>query len=182
MESSKEQIEAQLCAYIDGELNDAERAEIEKHLATNSQHKALIAELRRHSGLLQDLPRATAPLELNEALCGQLERSALLNPSQEESSQNVLSINRWPQITAVAAVLMLAIGLGIVVYYVLPPSSPNNHGQLAVDQSALKGAVTDSEVSGRKHANSQTTRPDTDTRFVPGGSGKSSRDKDSDGN
>src|SRR5690348_8199548 len=117
MESSKEQIEAQLCAYIDGELNDAERAEIERHLKSNPQHQSLIAELRRHSGLLQDLPRASAPLELNEALCGQLERSALLNSSEEEGSTG-LSINRWPQITAVAAVLILAIGLGIVVYYV----------------------------------------------------------------
>lgn len=138
MDSSKEQIEAQLCAYIDGELSDAERAEFERHLATNPQHKALIAELRRHSGLLQDLPRASAPLELNEALCGQLERSALLNPSQEEDSGSSLSINRWPQITAVAAVLMLAIGLGVVVYYVLPPSGPTTKGPLAVDEHHLK--------------------------------------------
>jgi len=177
MESSKEQIEAQLCAYIDGELGDAERAEIERHLATNPQHKALIAELRRHSGLLQDLPRKSAPLELNEALCGQLERSALLNPSQEEASQNVLTINRWPQITAVAAVLMLAIGLGIVVYYVLPPSSPNNHPPLALDQNGPKGMITDGEVSGRKKANPLPANSDTDTRFLPN-NGRSITDKD----
>jgi len=32
MESSKEKIEAQLCAYIDGQLNAAERAEIERYV------------------------------------------------------------------------------------------------------------------------------------------------------
>lgn len=148
MESSKEQIEAQLCAYIDGELNDAERAEIERHLASNPQHQSLIAELRRHSGLLQDLPRASAPLELNEALCGQLERSALLN-SSEEGTTSGLSINRWPQITAVAAVLMLAIGLGIVVYYVLPPSGSGTRGPLAIDEKKAHLPTTDGVPAGR---------------------------------
>src|SRR6267378_4059215 len=89
MESSKEHIEAQLCAYVDGELNDA--------------------------------------------LCGQLERASLLNPTHDETNQAILSINRWPQITAVASVLLLAVGLGIVVYYVLPPST-GTHGPVAIDE------------------------------------------------
>ena len=147
MESSKENIEAQLCAYIDGELDEAARIEIERHLASNSQHKSLIAELRRHSGLLQDLPRAKAPLELNEALCGQLERSALLNPSNEEASETSLSINRWPQMMAVAAVLLLAIGLGIVVYYVLPPSGGNSHGTVALDEKNIDKKIDRSKSS-----------------------------------
>src|SRR5690242_14793926 len=137
MESSKEQIEAQLCAYIDGELDDAQRADIERHLATNPQHKALISQLRAQSGLLRQLPRVKAPLELNEALCGQLERSALLNPADDEENHTLLSINRWPQITAVAAVLLLAIGLGVVVYYVLPPSGGNPNPALALDHKNL---------------------------------------------
>src|SRR5258706_6199589 len=60
MESSKENIEAQLCAYVEGELDDAQRAEIEQHLTANPQHKALIAELRAASGLLRDPPRVKA--------------------------------------------------------------------------------------------------------------------------
>jgi hypothetical protein len=138
MESSKEHIEAQLCAYVDGELNEAERVEIERHLDVNPQHKALISELRRASGLLQDLPRAKAPIELNEAVCGQLERSALLNPSDDEANHAIITINRWPQITAVAAVLFLALGLGIVVYYVLPPSTGNARGPLAMEDASGK--------------------------------------------
>jgi hypothetical protein len=155
MESSKEQIEAQLCAYIDGELSDAERAEIERHLASNPQHKSLIAELRRHSGLLQDLPRASAPLELNEALCGQLERSALLNASDEEGGGAILSINRWPQITAVAAVLMLAIGLGIVVYYVLPPSGAGTRGQVAMNEHKGHFPATNGVATARDRLNAK---------------------------
>src|SRR5437763_2237881 len=96
MESSKEKIEAQLAAYVDGDLSDAERAEIERHLAQHPQHRALIDELRRASDLLKSLPRATVPPELNEALCGQLERSSLLGPLSDEADDGVLRINRWP--------------------------------------------------------------------------------------
>src|SRR5205823_4722553 len=103
---------------------------------------------RGHSGLLRQLPRAKAPLELNEAVCGQLERSALLNPTEDENSQTLLSINRWPQITAVAAVLLLAIGLGVVVYYVLPPSPSNSqHPNLALDGTKSRQPTTDGAPS-----------------------------------
>src|SRR4051812_39782236 len=136
MDSSKEKIEAQLCAYVEGELDDADRADIERHLQTNPQHKSLLAELRRHRELLQTLPRATIPGDLNENLTGQLERSALLNDDDETAEAGV-RINRWPQLTAVAAVILLAAGLGIVVYYVLPPAG-GGHPNVAIqsDMSA----------------------------------------------
>src|SRR5438105_8518445 len=139
MQSSKEKIESQLCAYIDGELDDNERAEIEKHLDANPQHKVLISELRAASGLLKDLPRAKVPGDLNEGLTGQLERSVLLNPSNEESG-DALRIRRWPQFTAVAAVLLLATGLAFVVYYALPGSQSNHGNQVALDDKSLQPA------------------------------------------
>src|SRR6478735_4014254 len=145
MDSRKEKIEAQLCAYIEGELDDADRADIERHLQTNPQHKSLIAELRRHRDLLQTLPRATIPGDLNENLTGQLERSALLSDDDETAEAGV-RINRWPQLTAVAAVIILAVGLGIVVYYVLPPAG--HHGNVAMDAAApqRKAATLPGEV------------------------------------
>ncbi|HEY7119121.1 MAG TPA: zf-HC2 domain-containing protein, partial [Tepidisphaeraceae bacterium] len=127
MESSKEKIESQLCAYVEGELDDAERAEIERHLQTNPQHKTLIAELRQQRHLLQTLPKANIPGELNESLTGQLERSALLN-EDDQTSEAGMRINRWPQLAAVAAVLFLAVGLGVVVYYVLPGHGGGHNG------------------------------------------------------
>jgi hypothetical protein len=155
MESSKEKIEAQLCAYVEGELDDAQRAEIEQHLAANPHHQALIAELRAASGLLRDLPRVKAPIELNESLCGQLERSALLDPT-DDPFDPARSVNRWPQFTAVAAVLLLAASLAFVVIYVLPPSGGNGHNQVALDEKGLKKSapVIDAPVAdqGREPA------------------------------
>lgn len=138
MESSKENIEAQLCAYIEGELSDEQRAQIERHLDANPRHRALIADLMRQRMDLASLPRAKAPAELNEALCGQLERSALLDPATDDDTEIVLRINRWPQYAAVAAVVLLAVGLGIVVYSVLP--GPGGRSSIAINDAALKNA------------------------------------------
>src|SRR3954454_12384003 len=77
--ANTENIEAKLCAYVDGELDAAGRAEIEAHLAANPQHKQLMEELRTQQDLLRELPRATAPGDLLEMVQSQLERSALLD-------------------------------------------------------------------------------------------------------
>ncbi len=141
MESHKEKIEAQLAAYIDGELSDAERADIERHLAANPQHKSLMRELFAQRDLLTSLPRATVPLELNQALCGQLERSALLDPASEANTDVIYRVNRWPQFAAVAAVILLATGLGIVVAYVLP----NDSRTVANNGNNISSKLTESD-------------------------------------
>ena len=165
MDSSKEIIEAQLAAYVDGELTDAERAEIERHLTANPQHRTLIRELMGHRDLLRELPRASAPADLNQEFSGQLERSALLDAG-EESVAVAGRIHRWPQIAAVAAVVFLALGLGIVVYYVLPSSNdPATNSNLAINDpigkdkqtkysknnfNALKDALTESKLQSKE--------------------------------
>ena len=62
--SKTEDIEAKLAAYIDGELDTAQRAEIEKHLAAHPKHRALIEELMSQKDLLKALPRQVAPADL----------------------------------------------------------------------------------------------------------------------
>jgi hypothetical protein len=139
MESSKERIEAQICAYVDGQLTGDDLAEIERHLANNPQHAALIKELMTHKALLQDLPRATVPGDLNEGLTGQLERHSLLGDDEVRPARSsIFRIHRWPQFAAVAAVFMLAAGLAFVVYYVLPPSGQRAGATVAVADKGLK--------------------------------------------
>ena len=120
-----EDIEAKLCAYVDGELDEAGRGEIERHLTTNPQHRKLIAELTEQRDMLRALPRARAPLDVAETLNAQLERAALLNQEDDWRDQPI-RLSRWPQIRAAAAVLLLVFGLAAVVYYVVPsPNRPN---------------------------------------------------------
>src|SRR5439155_24183600 len=85
MMANTENIEAKLCAYVDGALDAAGRAEIEAHLAANPQHRQLMAELSDQRSLLRDLPHAKAPQDLLESVQTQLERSVLLPPVGDDS-------------------------------------------------------------------------------------------------
>src|SRR5829696_5268825 len=102
--ANTENIEAKLCAYIDGELDEQGRAEIEKHLAANPQHRGLIEELSKQREMLRALPRESAPEEIIESIQGQLERAGLLgDDAGGEVDAGAMRINRWPQIMAAAA-------------------------------------------------------------------------------
>lgn len=123
MSQNTENIEAQLCAYVDGELDAKGRVEIEKHLEANPQHRQLLVEMMKTRDLLKTLPRIAAPSDMNEALQQQLERSMLLDDSQGDGGV-IARINHWPQRMAWAAVVVLATGLGLAVYLSLPNPKP----------------------------------------------------------
>lgn len=122
MSESVEQIEAKLCAYIEGDLNDAERAQIEAHLAANPSHEQMIRHLMRQKQAIVRLPRERAPADLMDEFQGQLEREVLLKiePRPLEAPTEV----GWGRILSAAAIFVLASGLAIVVYSVLPNGHP----------------------------------------------------------
>src|SRR3954464_2322636 len=101
--ANTEQIEARLCAYVDGELDAAGRAEIEAHLQANPQHRELLAELMVQRDFLRQLPKASAPADLYDSFQTQLERSVLLNHDTDQPHV-AGRINRSPQLFAAAAV------------------------------------------------------------------------------
>ncbi len=45
MAENSENIEAKLCAYVEGDLDEQGRVEIERHLEQNPNHRRLLAEL-----------------------------------------------------------------------------------------------------------------------------------------
>src|SRR5262245_10116819 len=118
--SKTEDIEGRLAAYIDGELDAAQRAEIEKHLASHPKHRALIEELMAQKDFLKALPRQAAPADLAEAFTAQLERAVLLGDVDSTPARQPLRIGFFQQFRAIAAVLVLTIGLAGLIYYLLP--------------------------------------------------------------
>lgn len=145
--ANTENIEAKLAAYVDGELDAADRAEIEQHLAANPQHRKLIEELREARQCLRELPREQAPPEIAEMLNAQLERAALLGDVElggTAGGGTEMRINRWPQIRAIAAILMLTLGLAGLIYWVLPsPKAPPQQVAVLTPES---GATTDARL------------------------------------
>src|SRR5690349_4083349 len=103
-------------AYIDGALEAADRAEVERQLAANPQLRKMVAELSMTRDLLRALPRAAAPPELMETFQGSLEREALLGQggadTEAAAAAAPLRIHRWPQFMSIAAIVLLAVGLG----------------------------------------------------------------------
>ena len=122
MSESVEQIEAKLCAYIEGDLNDDERAQIEAHLAANPSHEQMIRHLIRQKQAILRLPRERAPADLMDEFQSQIEREVLLKI--EPRPQDAPSQMGWARILSAAAIFVLASGLGIVVYSVLPKGQP----------------------------------------------------------
>lgn len=124
MSNNTEQIEAKLAAYVDGELDADGVADIEKHLEANPSHRKLLEELKRLRGMVQSLPHVSAPPDVAEMLQGQLERSVLLGDAGDDPPALRIRPSRWSQALSLAAVVLLAVGLGTVVYLALPGSSP----------------------------------------------------------
>jgi hypothetical protein len=120
MSESQENIEAKLIAYVEGDLDLAGRTEIEQHLKSNPTHRKLLEELKQTRDFVRGLPRSKAPPELVETLQGHLERSALLDNIGTEGGPLQMRSSRMPQLLSIAAVVLLAVGLGTVVFIALP--------------------------------------------------------------
>lgn len=142
----KEATEARLCAYLEGEMAPDERAEIEKYLQSNPQHRQLLADLAKTRTLIASLPRESAPPDIAEAFQSQLERSMLLDGTG--SSEPAAGVNRLPQMVLAAAIVVLAAGLGVVVYFTLPGSPPPKlTAYVPIPQAATVPATTNLTVA-----------------------------------
>ncbi len=113
-DKQKQHLESQLSAYLDNELSERERQEVEAFLAEYAEARTLLAELRATIAMVQKLPRAKASDQLMEDLRGRLERDALLGhePVSEPAARGSGSGRRW---IAAAAVIVLALVTGYMM-------------------------------------------------------------------
>ena len=144
-ENPQEQTEAKLLAYIDGELDDAGRADIERHIEANPKHRKLLDELSAGRRLLRLLPREVAPVDLYDNIQSQFERQELLESVATIGGDGLSAgssfgaddgainpdtgnfrLNRWGKLRAAAAIALLASGVGLVVYNVASPGGNSN--------------------------------------------------------
>jgi len=71
-----------ISAYLDGELPPAERAEIEALLASSSEHRQLVDELRALRATLQDLPRPVLSGDFTERVMQRALQAAAASPHE----------------------------------------------------------------------------------------------------
>jgi hypothetical protein len=135
--TNQENIEARLATYVDGDLEPADKLEIEKHLQQNPQYRRLLEDLRRQRDMLRALPREAAPPEVTESFSSQFERAALLGISDSPQDEPRMRIGAWPRIIAAAAIVLLTVGLAAIVMFVLP----DRNGRFATKPMALRNPI-----------------------------------------
>ena len=113
--------EAKLCAYLEGTLSAGERVEIEKYLTQSPTHRKLLRDLAATREWVSNLPKASAPPDIAEMFEQHAERSMLLDNSATPVS---VSVNRGPQVMLAAAILLLVVGLGAIIFIVLNAKGP----------------------------------------------------------
>jgi len=102
-------LEADLSAYLDGELTPEARAAVERLLAESPAARRLLEQLRSVSHQVAELPRQRAPEELGALLRRQAERRLLFG-ARRTLTARVLRV--WPQLLASAAVLVACAWVG----------------------------------------------------------------------
>lgn len=106
-------LEIRLCAYIDGELGEAEKTELETLLARDEDAKALYEKLKAGSAFgntaFEDFLHDPVPL----ALVRQIKQGSGINPKAERvtiTAANVRSARIWPRVMAASVALVLVGG------------------------------------------------------------------------
>ena len=110
MKLSDEHFE-QLTAYLDGELNEHERREVDALLARDPHAAALLESLRQVSASVAALPRELAPTGLSAAVQERMARKSLLD-GDSQPHHDLPRLVIWTNRLAIAACLGLVCTAG----------------------------------------------------------------------
>ncbi len=167
--NAKENIREQLSAYLDGELDAAQAKLVEQTLANDAELAEELEALRATRELLRSTPQTKAPEGFVDRVLAEVEHRGQGAASAKASG----GAGRWLRVAGVAAMLVAAVGLGVVVsqqFMVPPASEPGQqiasleetepHETLETEGSRSSGRATSSEplrgkggaVSGDKPA------------------------------
>jgi protein involved in polysaccharide export with SLBB domain len=138
-----ERIEADLAAYVDGDLSPSASGEIEQMIARSPRYRQMVAEMRQAKRWMTSLPPVAPPpgsLEQADPTMMRLERESLLGEPVSTGFSRFLT----PNILGIAASLVVLLTLGISVVYLLP----GDDGRQAVeDMPAIMAGAQATELS-----------------------------------
>ncbi len=105
-----------LSGYLDGELDEQQTQTLETELAANDELAAELERLRGVRELVRALPPHKAPDDFVQRIMDRVERGQLMGRATRKDNAPSL---RWLGYLATAAVLVLAISAGFIVYRTL---------------------------------------------------------------
>ena len=117
-----DQVREHLSAYLDKELTAELSAAVRAHLDTCAACRTLAGELQATADLLGRLPVRSAPEHLAADVIREIERRGIVPagaPVEGQPQERTLPMRRarlWPRALAVAATVLLAVGIGVLAY------------------------------------------------------------------
>jgi anti-sigma factor RsiW len=150
-------IQAELSAYLDGELTAQERSSLDAHLSTCPECRAMLEELRGVASVMSDLPRVSAPA----SLMTKVRRDIASEPTLREQTKTAVAFStidrgnarprvHWAPFAFGMAALVL---LCLLAFLILPAIS---HDKVALEttpaRSAAAPAVAQDEAPAEKEA------------------------------
>ncbi|HSW45563.1 MAG TPA: hypothetical protein VLM89_08325 [Phycisphaerae bacterium] len=152
-----------LSAYLDGELTESQRAEVEAFLAADAEARQLLEELRATVAGLRSLPRTKVSDDFADSLRAHIERRALLGNASLRRAPRVSAAPSMGRRMAAAAVIALAVTAGYVTW------SFTRETQQPGEQYAFKDDRGEPQAPSHKPQATPVLREKTD-QIKPGAS------------
>ena len=128
----KDKLGERLSAYLDGELDAAEAAEVERMVAADPQAAAMLETLRRTVETVRALPRRSAPDGMLEDLTARIERAQLLDGASEKARADRGDRRSAWGLLASAAIVIFAVGGGFWAFNRMSESISGPEKQVAM--------------------------------------------------
>jgi hypothetical protein len=118
-------IDELLNGFIDGELTQRHRTEVQRLISHDPQIAQRLHELQKCKMLLGSLPRADAPTDMVQQVKASLRKRALLRqPTPSLDRRRGVRYLLARQVLAYAAMIGLVAVLGVMVYSIVTPGRP----------------------------------------------------------
>ncbi|MCA9201802.1 MAG: hypothetical protein KDA59_02085 [Planctomycetales bacterium] len=122
----------ELVAYLDHELDDAERLRIERRLAEDPQYREQLVQLQRSWDMLDELPRATASESFTQTT---VEMVAVSTAEEVERRQASLG---WQRTALVVGGTLAALLLAVVTYNLVAANLAAPNRELAANLPVIE--------------------------------------------
>jgi len=123
---NRESLEYLLSRYLDGQLDDSTRADVERRLASDAKLASMLADLRRVDDWVREWGERVPVVDAEAFVAG-----ARLRRENAKAGRRVIRLHRWMAPLAAAAVVALLVTGLRVMRSSLPPGSDNG-GVVAV--------------------------------------------------
>jgi hypothetical protein len=138
-------LEADLSAYLDGELSEQRTREVERWLAESEPARQMLEELRAVSGRLAGLPRLAAPEQLAASMSAHAQRRLLLN--RLTTTRRSQGFRLLAQMSAAAAALVACVLVGWQVL--------DWRGESGPSQAKLRGEAQPGQPTPIEHVSAR---------------------------